>query len=217
MNWNPERLGGLPKVTQSQDQKPACLLTHILSTAFPPCRGQPNVVMISKVAITLHSFYEGIQPLIENLKTNTCENEINCKSSLQRKSRQNVHHSRCGYVAGPHSLLWGSTLCGKHRFVVGWARFHSYRTLNLTPPTPISSLLSGFSYTDAGIKGENVTLCTMSILDKWFLSPLLWQKTPWEVLKGSSSITTAFISKKLGLKAAAEDHKMWSRLRWYLL
>lgn len=136
MNWNPEGLRGLPKVTQSQDQKPACLLIHILSTAFPSCRGQPNVVMISKMAITLHSFYEGVQPLIENLKTSTRENEINCKSSLQRKIRPNMHHPCCGYIAGPHSLLWGSTLYGKHRFVVGWARFHSYRALNLTPSHP---------------------------------------------------------------------------------
>lgn len=136
MNWNPEGLRGLPKVTQSQDQKPACLLIHILSTAFPSCRGQPNVVMISKMAITLHSFYEGVQPLIENLKTSTRENEINCKSSLQRKIGPNMHHPCCGYIAGPHSLLWGSTLYGKHRFVVGWARFHSYRALNLTPSHP---------------------------------------------------------------------------------
>lgn len=132
MNWNPERLRGLPKVTQSRDQKPACLLTHILSTDFPPCWREPNVVLISKMAITLRSFYEGIQPVIENLKTNTCDNEINLKSSLQRKIRWSMHHSCCGYTTGPHSLLWPAQCVG-NSFVVGWARFHCYWALNLTP------------------------------------------------------------------------------------
>lgn len=61
-------------------------------------------------------FCEGIQPLIENLETNTCENEINCKCSLQWKVRNNVCPvSLChGHIIDPHNLLRDSTACGKH-------------------------------------------------------------------------------------------------------
>ena len=67
------------------------------------------MVLISKTAITLHSFYEGIQPVIRESE-NTRENEINLKSSLQRKIRRSMHHSCCGYTTdrSPQSAVTSS-------------------------------------------------------------------------------------------------------------
>lgn len=149
---------------------PACLLTHILSTDCPPCWREPNVDLISKMAITLHSFYEGIQPVIENLKTNTRENEINLKSSLQRKIRRSMHHSCYGYTTGPHSLPRPAQCVG-NSFVVGWARFHCYWALNLTPHPHFLLVEWVRLHCCMDQRGKCDTLCRMQILDKcWFLS-----------------------------------------------
>lgn len=99
----------------------------------PSCLWEPNMILFSKMAITLYSFYKGIQPSVENLKTNTCENEINCKCSLQWKTRDNVYPLCHGHIRDPHNLLRDSTARGKHKLcsLIGKASI-----LQGAPPLP---------------------------------------------------------------------------------
>lgn len=94
---------------------PEASLTPGHCSITPSCLWEPNMILFFKIAITFLSFYKGIQPLIEDLKTKTCENEINCKCSLQWKTRHNVCPLCHEHIIDPHNLLQDSTACGKHR------------------------------------------------------------------------------------------------------
>lgn len=146
-----------------------------------PASGSQPWFLASNMAIMLHSSYRGIQPLIENLKTNTHENEMHCKWSLSWQVRGNACPLCHRHIADPRNML-------RHRLCHFMARFQSHRALNLSHLT--SSLPCGLSYTVMQVKEGNAweALCTMQFLNKcWFLSSLLWQKTPPEVLGSNGS------------------------------
>lgn len=69
------------------------------------------MILVSKMAITFPSFYKGIQPLTENLKTNTCKNENKLQlilimlSKRQQVSLVSQTHPRAPQSAGSqHSV-----------------------------------------------------------------------------------------------------------------
>lgn len=120
MKWGPESLRGLPKVTQSGDWKPAWLLANVLSTAPSSCLREPNMILISKMAITLHSFYKGIQPLIENLKTNAWKwNKLQKFFTAENKKKHAslvlwTHHRSPQSAARQHSV-WEAQALQLHK------------------------------------------------------------------------------------------------------